>query len=140
MSKTYFIDLEIDACHSTETIKKILQEGESLGCTYFLPNFFEVDPSTLQKLSVGEATNIIALGKKVSDDMIQFIVIKKMNTFFYLFILPTPLHTEISITHFLYPLLRNFDDDEDIDIAHYIKILLDISRKFKVLNLNVYKK
>lgn len=131
MSWKYSITIKLDAAFIDETIKTILCHGSSYVVYYKFGN------EEGYKLSPEEATQWI-----LSQHDINFhTLLAKINGIYtdLNFLNHNGLIT-ILLSGISHENLKKFKyDHEDIDIASYIKILLDLTQDFRILALDVRK-
>lgn len=134
MSQRYFFDCIIDRDFEKSSISEILIKGLELGFTYLKPNF-DVDLS--QILEINEAIDIIYEGTIVDNDLVNFLIVKCNDTYFYLHIKNNKPEIEISFSFLLLPWQRIFEQHniEDVDVNRYILLLLNLAEKYRIFSL-----
>ncbi len=142
MSRVYSLEAIINMDYSSSNIEKLLQKGyDSLHFQYFKPNFSVFDISEHDIISTKAAVNIILNGAFIDDDLVNFLVVKIDDIYFNLHIIREGGDiSSISFGALGDPHLKIFENGiVDLDVTRYIKIMLDFTENYRILNLLVEK-
>ena len=139
MSLGYSLVATLDAKYEFDTIKFLLEKGQALGCTYYtfnedMDHYFDIKPL----FSSIETANYLFYKKDNEYDSSHCITVKVDTTVFNLHILND---TKILI---MFNCLVNkwskkflFQEEPDIDIQRYSKLMLGFIEDFKIINFKV---
>lgn len=139
MSKDYSIKIIIDVDYDVNNISKILARGsENLKFAYYKPDLMQYDPALLEQINPLQGL------RKLSDfkDRQIFLVVNYERTFFFLHCDKEINGISIIINHFSYPWYRVFENNklEDIDIAQYLRIIINWIEPYRIISLLVEKR
>ena len=139
MSLGYLITTQLDIIYNKENIQKTIEVGTKN--LYF--KYYQIDYSSMnctgKLLSINETVNYIYLSK--FDPTMNIVLVEVEKSYFFLSFSQDYVHLTISFFNFFLPWSKKFIDDDtpDIDIARYIKLMLDLTSQYKILNLKVEK-
>ena len=138
MALGYSIDAKIDLGYNKKSIRIILEKGFKKGFYYSEFILGKIDYADSPLLTLDQAVESVWKGNAGSG--LHCIIIRAENTFAIEHFIDEEIYITVMITGFSYPWLKKFQNGkEDINIARYTRLLLDIIDDFRILELHVDK-
>lgn len=136
MSKDILIWARIDASYQEKNIKNILKKGSKLGFTYYKFILGEMNVGS-EPLSIDAATQSVLAGDP--DGGLHCLTIQIQDTYATLHFLNNEI-LSVMLSGLSHLWSKTFvDGSEDIDVARYAKMLLDLVSDFKILEMHIEK-
>lgn len=133
MSLGYSIDVNINAPFNEENVKSILERGTERHFIYYKFMVYEG-----KKLNLSDATRLVFDGDPDYD--VHCLSTKIENEYINLHFINSGGLITVMISGISHDATKKFKNDiEDIDVAKYAKILLDITQNFQILSINIEK-
>ncbi len=144
MSRLYSITAVINLKFNEKKLLEVLTKSKELGWKIYKPNWEINDPFKLEELDLKAA--LLRILEKPKND-INGLELRVEDMFFAVYFQRNHLEIGLTFCGFNYfPWMRKFkyddyDDeyDEDIDIARYLRLMLDLIEDYKILELRVEK-
>lgn len=134
MSRTYLISTRLDAEFNESNIQAVLERGLPESLIYY--KYMDEDGTPL---NINEATDSAFKGDKDWD--VNTLAIKVEDTYAKLiFSMDKNNMMNVMLSGLSHLWFRKFKNgDEDIDVARYAKVLLNLTQDFKILEMNIDK-
>lgn len=140
MSLGYSISVVIALEYSQESILLILNRIASIGGSFKIPNLHELDPKLYQDIELDEAAKLVFWG--LPEAGLNMIAVNYKDTFVNLHFINVDNDTfSLMFTNFKYPWLLDEQNSQNyyLDLDPYIRFMLDVIKKIRVLMLEVKK-
>ena len=138
MALGYSITAKLDAYYDSNNIEFILNKGITIGLRYSEFILGKIDYSSAPYLSLNKALEAVIQG--ISDSSLHCLVVKFQETFATLHFVNDGKYLLIMFSGMSFLWSKKYSNGkEDIDIARYTRLLLDLVDDFKILELHVEK-
>lgn len=131
MSREYKIIVSISAEYSHENIKTVLERG--LNCNLSYHKFMDYSD---RSLSSEEAADYLL--EQINEDNMHCLTIRICNVFANLYFFGGENRTNVMLSSISYEFLKKFkNSNQNINIAEYAKVLLDITQDFEIESMSI---
>lgn len=136
MSLGYDVFVKVKKDYNRQNIKDILDKGKQIGFVYYKYISIPLEIYSLP-LSIDDAVNNVM---EENEDGLQCLTVQINSTYSTLHIMDYG-YLSLMLANFYYPWLKKFEEenDQDVDIGRYAKVMLDLVSDFKIIEMKIEK-
>lgn len=140
MSKSYFLEISVNASLNESCMQTLLEKGKQLGFVYLnRHDYCDYLPDIKEYLTTDQAIQNILMSHKIKpidDEFPEGLAVSYQDIYFVLLIRPEHEGFKIILMPMINDWVKTYENEKYFDFGRYTKLLIDFCIDFPIIGIN----